>query len=396
MTSFAQQNFTTRPAYFVENDADLATFRHLVERETNKSYTPSATDIIKKAPVYDGPDLQTKLENADSRRSLMTEWAGVLMDGPGVLVIAGASNDTQAIDEATEVFEKIIALEEQASSGADHFAAAGSNSRIWNSLQKLCFEAPEVFARYHAMPLIDTVCEAWLGPGYQMTAQVNLVRPGGKAQQAHRDYHLGFQTAEVCAQFPAHAHLLSPALTLQGGIAHVDIPVYAGPTKLLPFSQIYEAGYAAWRRDDFRDYFEEHHVQLPMSKGDAIFFNPALFHAGGENQAADIQRLVNLFQVSSPFGRAMESVDRVAMAKRVYPALLQAKTRGELGGAQIKSVVAACAEGYAFPTNLDTDPPSGGLAPKSHADIMLESLHDSADLDAFSQAIDRAQHMRHA
>ena len=39
-------------------------------------------------------------------------------------------------------------------------------------------------------------CEAWLGPNYQMTAQVNLVHPGGDFQQAHRDYHLGFQTAE--------------------------------------------------------------------------------------------------------------------------------------------------------------------------------------------------------
>lgn len=32
------------------------------------------------------------------------------------------------------------------------------------------------------------VSEAWLGPGYQLTAQVNVVRPGGKAQEPHRDY----------------------------------------------------------------------------------------------------------------------------------------------------------------------------------------------------------------
>ena len=30
-----------------------------------------------------------------------------------------------------------------------------------------------------------------------MTAQINLVHPGGSAQQAHRDYHLGFQTLKV-------------------------------------------------------------------------------------------------------------------------------------------------------------------------------------------------------
>lgn len=32
------------------------------------------------------------------------------------------------------------------------------------------------------------VSEAWLGPGYQITAQTNIVKPGGKAQQPHRDY----------------------------------------------------------------------------------------------------------------------------------------------------------------------------------------------------------------
>jgi ectoine hydroxylase-related dioxygenase (phytanoyl-CoA dioxygenase family) len=34
----------------------------------------------------------------------------------------------------------------------------------------------------------DTVFEAWLGPGYRVTAQTNIVKPGGRAQQPHRDY----------------------------------------------------------------------------------------------------------------------------------------------------------------------------------------------------------------
>ena len=33
---------------------------------------------------------------------------------------------------------------------------------------------------------------------------------------------------------------------------------------------------------------------MPLSKGDLIFFNPALFHAGGENRSADVQRFVNV------------------------------------------------------------------------------------------------------
>ncbi|MEM7489696.1 MAG: phytanoyl-CoA dioxygenase family protein, partial [Pseudomonadota bacterium] len=244
----------------------------------------------------------------------------------------------------------------------------------WNSLQKLCLAAPETFLAYFANPVIDAACEAWLGPNYQMTAQVNVVRPGGQAQQAHRDYHLGFQTAEVSAAYPAHVHDLSPLMTLQGGIAHGDTPLKSGPTKLLPFSQLYRPGYAAWRRDDFRAVFEDRHVQLPLAKGDALFFNPALFHAAGANRSAGIQRMVNLLQVSSAFGRAMESIDRMAMCRAVFDPLRAAWAEGRLTEAGLDAVLAATAEGYSFPTNLDRDPPEGGLAPPSQKAVLRDAV----------------------
>ena len=50
----------------------------------------------------------------------------------------------------------------------------------------------------------------------------------------------------------------------------------------------------------------------------------------------------------------MESVDRGAMAKALYPALRAASGLSARG---IANVIAASAEGYAFPTNLDRDPP---------------------------------------
>merc|ERR1712061_96122 len=100
------------------------------------------------------------------------------------------------------------------------------------------------------------------------------------------------------SMFPQHAHsFLSPFLTLQGGVAHVDVSIEAGPTKLLPFSQQYKAGYVAWKRDDFRQVFEDNFIQLPLRKGDGVYFNPALFHAGGGNNTsgdAGVNRMVNL------------------------------------------------------------------------------------------------------
>ncbi len=96
-------------------------------------------------------------------------------------------------------------------------------------------------------------------------------------------------------------------LTLQGAIAHVDATIESGPTQLLPFSQAYDAGYLAMGRADFREYFQQHNVQLPLEKGDMLFFSPALLHAAGTNRSTDIRRMVNLFQVSSAYGRAMET-----------------------------------------------------------------------------------------
>ncbi len=107
--------------------------------------------------------------------------------------------------------------------------------------------------------------------------------PAAKRSRSHRDYHMGFQSAEEIAAFPAHAHNLSPVMTLQGAVAHCDMPVESGPTLYLPFSQNFLPGYFAWRRPEFIAYFDAHHVQLPLAKGDAAFFNPALFHAAGRN-----------------------------------------------------------------------------------------------------------------
>lgn len=363
--------------FYAADDCDLAAFEAQINQELNASDVPLAFSIEKNIPLYDASTLEPN-------DALKREWAWVLGDGSGVLVIKNSYAETDTLDQAAEIFHRIIADEkEQSGGGGDHFAAAGANDRIWNSLQKLCLADPSVFAGNFGNPFMALVCEAWLGPAYQMTAQVNLVRPGGKAQTAHRDYHLGFMTEEQALAYPAHAHALSPVLTLQGAIAHCDMPLESGPTKLLPFSQNYGPGYLAYRRAEFADLFEERFVQLPLEKGDLLFFNPALFHGAGDNVSKDIQRLGNLVQVSSAMGRAMESLDRDAMCKALYP-VLQEKPDGP----ERDAVIAAAAEGYSFPTSLDSDPPIGGLAPKTQADLMREGLAEGHDLATFTAALD--------
>jgi len=344
---------------FVDS-VELAQFRQQVEATTSHESYPGAIAIEKNIPVYDAMAVTD---------SILPEWGTVLGQGPGVLVIRNAFTDLAAIDAASDVFRQIIA-DERASGleEADHFAKGGANDRIWNSLQKLCLRAPEIYVRYMANPVIDMVSRAWLGKGYQITTQVNQVRPGGKAQTAHRDYHLGFMSPERIQDYPAHVHALSPVLTLQGAVAHCDAPVESGTTKLLPYSQRYLPGYMAALRPEFQEYFETHCIQLPLNKGDTVFFNPALFHAAGENRTTDVERMVNLIQVSSAFGRSMESVDRTSMSRAVYPYLAALDT------ARRNAVIAATAEGYAFPTNLDRDPPLYGLAPDTQQDLLTRAV----------------------
>lgn len=379
---------TSHSIWLSETDCRLEDFRRLVERSTDPATYPHARAVRSNVPVYDGDEIRRIAGDEGAARALMAEWAEVMLHGPGIVIFQRAFADLGAVDAATAQFDAMIAEQRASNTNAgDHFAKPGANDRVWNALEKQCLRDPAGFARYYANEVIALVSEAWLGPNYQITSQVNVVNPGGEAQSPHRDYHMGFQTAEQLARFPAHAHRLSPVLTLQGAIAHCDMPVESGPTLYLPFSQLYEPGYIAWRKPEFAAYFAAHHIQLPLAKGDAVFFNPALFHAAGSNRTTDIRRMANLLQVSSAYGRAMESVDRARMSAALYPALLE--MAAELGAAGTRNAVAACAEGYSFPTNLDRDPPIGGLAPETQQQLMLRALAEGWQAEAFRDALAR-------
>ncbi|VWB67587.1 hypothetical protein BPS26883_03197 [Burkholderia pseudomultivorans] len=383
--------------WYREQDCSLQDFRSVLKPQNADTALRFAADICRHIPLYDCRELRGALANESRRAELQAEWGTVLNLGAGVLVLKGAYADTTPVDEATGVFESIIQEEREAgSAAADHFAKAGANDRIWNAQEKLCLRAPAVFARYYANAAVRAIAEAWLGPHFQMTSQVNVVRPGGQAQQAHRDYHLGFQTTAEAERYPCHVHAMSPFLTLQGAIAHSNMPVESGPTKLLPFSQRYAEGYLAWRRQDFRDYFETHYAQIPLEKGDALFFSPALFHAAGSNRTTSVQRMANLLQISSAYGRAMESLNRTRMCEALYPVLLDSLAASTMTQAEADAAIASCAEGYPFPTNLDKDPPLDGLAPESQQSLFSRALNERWAVERFCAAVREQGYRREA
>lgn len=367
------------------------TLRAAIENPLGHSLIGLASSIEKGIPIYDCRSLVDHLPVGEKRENLKLELSGIILHGSGAFVLKGAYDDTAVVDEATQLFLNIINQEKSTKeSGADHFAKSGANDRVWNSLEKLCRASPEVFARYHGNQWIDLASQSWLGPAYQMTSQVNLVRPGGAAQEGHCDYHLGFMTKDQAQAYPPHVHAMSPRLTLQGAVAHCDMPIESGTTKLLPGSQNWPENYANFRNSEVRDIFEKKCIQLPLDKGDLLFFSPGLLHGAGENKTANVDRMANLLQVSSAFGQAMESINRDVMCRMLYPILAEENQ----SIAERNCVIASAAEGYSFPTNLDTDPPVGGLAPKTQQSLLREALDEGWNEEKFNTELDKQEFRR--
>jgi ectoine hydroxylase-related dioxygenase (phytanoyl-CoA dioxygenase family) len=361
--------------YDLEEHPSLAAFETLTSQITLPTTYPLAADIQKNVPIYDCSTFD--LHDFKRAEALKDELFHILYDGPGVYVLRNFFTDTSTLDAVNDAFAAIIAAElEQNGARGDHFAPASANSRIWNSFSKLCIQDSHAFVNYYSNPLFRLVSEAYLGPAYRITAQLNVVKPGGKAQVSHRDYHLGFQTKEDVTRFPKAMHDASRLLTLQGAVAHSEMPLESGPTRLLPFSQGFEAGFMAYRQEDFDAYFMENYISMPLEKGDAVFFSPALFHAAGENKMAVFERSANLIQVSSAFGKPMESIDSLPLVERSWDLLAERYSKEGMSR-EVEALVGAMAEGYPFPTNLDNRPPGpGGMAPESEQDILRRGLCD--------------------
>jgi len=379
--------------FFNDNDINIFEFADLCSQKVSKTNYPFCSFIEKKVVIYKGEKIRSMI-NSSKSFELKSELHNCLKEGPGVLIIQNAFPEKKIIDRATEIFLGIIKKEkETAKHHGDHFAIPGENERLWNSLQKLCEIDPKAFISYYENPVLRFVSEAWLGPFFQMTSQVNIVKPGANEQEPHRDYHLGFQENSLVSKFPISSQILSQFLTLQGAIAHSDMGIPSGPTMILPFSQQYTLGYMAWRNSKFKDYFKKNAIQIPMKKGDTMFLNPALFHAAGKNTESK-DRIANLIQVSSAFGKALESVDRTKITKLIYPILLEKKKKDLLSFNKSQTIGTSVADGYPFPTNLDLNPPYEDSTPLNMQLLLEKALSETWPVEKFNVTIEKAVKQR--
>ncbi|KAH7396129.1 phytanoyl-CoA dioxygenase-like protein [Pyrenochaeta sp. MPI-SDFR-AT-0127] len=358
--------------FSVNNPPSLEDFKRLTTESVPAHY-PLASKMVANVPVYELPEYSSLSQERLSE--LQDEWYHILLSGPGVFATKGMYKDKALLDRVSEVYTKIVAEEKKlAGKRGDHFAGSSANDRIWNSFSKHCLEDPQSFLEYYSNPWLPLISSAWLGPHHRLSAQVNIVKPGAKAQISHRDYHIGFQDNKSCAGFPKALQVASQFLTLQGAVAHSDMPLESGPTRLLPFSQLFEEGYMAYRIPEFQNYFLEKFVSVPLEKGDGLFFNPALFHAAGQNDSTDILRSANLLQISSAFGKPMEMIDTYPLVERTYNGLVEEYKKHGLSD-EVRAFVGNVAEGYPFPTNLDRRvPETAGMAPESEQGLLIRGL----------------------
>ena len=382
---------TNQQVYFSQSDIDYDDLAKICSQKTLQEDYPFADSVSNNVVIYDANYLETFIGDSENELRLKTELHQVLEGGPGVFVIRNLYRH-DAIDQSNNIFEKIV--ESEGNTSNDHFAS-GTNTRIWNAFQKVALEDPNAFISYYSNNLLKLVAESWCGPNSQMTAQVNIVRPGGEMQKPHRDYHLGFQENQIVELFPISAHRLSNYLTLQGGVAHTDMPLASGPTMVLPYSQQYELGYLAWRDIACTDFFNDNAVQNQMNKGDGIFFNPALLHGAGSNTTKDFHRIGNLLQISSPFGKTMERIDYLKIINRIYPLLLEHSINKTLSEKLIENVLVCATDGYAFPTNLDNDKNlNSKLQGMTMFELTKQSLIDLVNLENFSLKLLEHQRIR--
>jgi hypothetical protein len=180
--------------FAVAEPPSLDDFRRLTT-ESKPIHYPSASSVEKNIPVYELPDHASL--TSDQLSAFQDEWYHVLLSGPGVFVTKGLYKNKDLLEKVNSVYSSIIAREKEGSGQkGDHFAGSGQNDRIWNSFSKHGLEDPSSFLEYYSNPWLPTISAAWLGPHHRLTAQVNIVKPGASPQISHRDYHLGFQTAE--------------------------------------------------------------------------------------------------------------------------------------------------------------------------------------------------------
>ena len=84
----------------------------------------------------------------------------------------------------------------------------------------------------------------------------------------------------------------------------------------------------------------------------------------------------------------METINRRDMSKILFPTLCTIYENKEMSERDIIASIYACAEGYAWPTNLDFDPPSNKV-PETQQTLFIKALKEKWNNEEFSKGLDK-------
>ena len=116
--------------------ADMNMFVASLSQKHESENYPNAVDFQKHIPVYDGDQLRRL--DASAKADVEAEWIKCWQQGAGVFVVRKLFDQMAVVDAATQVFYDLLHDQNKTQHDlADHFAASGANSRVWNCLEKM-------------------------------------------------------------------------------------------------------------------------------------------------------------------------------------------------------------------------------------------------------------------
>ena len=131
------------PGYYHSRECNLEDFKKIVDQKLDIGSVPNAAEIQKNIPIYNIENPQNALQNDELKFELMAEWAWVLKESSGAIVLRNAYKDPAVIDEATKLYEDIADEKMKNGGGADHFAAAGATIE-YGILYKNCVKVHQM------------------------------------------------------------------------------------------------------------------------------------------------------------------------------------------------------------------------------------------------------------
>ena len=187
----------------------------------------------------------------------MAEWVEALTDGPGVVSIRGAFATPGAIDAANAAL-----LGDHRRGAAEATSAAAiispspapmtaSGTRSKSSACATRTSSPHTTPTRSSRSCRRPGSARAIRSPRSSTSSTPAARPSPCTATI---IWVSNRLAEI-ERFPVHVHRLSPVLTLQGAVAHCDMPLESGPTLYLPYLAKLPARLLRLARPEFKDYF---------------------------------------------------------------------------------------------------------------------------------------------